>query len=132
VSTSNVELMTAAYRALSRRDPDWLIAHSDPGVELHMYGVAGEAVLYAGSSGIREYFRDLDEIWESGEYVPEDMRDLGDRIVVIVRQRLRGRGSGIDVESTVGCVCRLRGDLLTEMRAYDDPEEALAAVGLEA
>lgn len=116
---------------MNRRDLDWLIAHSDPGIELHMHGVAGEPVLYMGASGIRDYFRDMAEIWESVEFVPEDIRDLGDRIFVIVRQRFRGRGSGIDVESRVGSVCRLRGEVVIEMRSYADVGEALAAAGLD-
>jgi ketosteroid isomerase-like protein len=131
VTTSNVELTTEAYGALNRRDVDWLIAHSDPGVEMHMHGVAGEAVLYLGESGIRDFFRDMDEIWDSVEFVPEDIRDLGNRILVVVRQRFRGRGSGIDLGSTVACVYQLRGGLVTEMRTYLEIAEALAAVGLD-
>lgn len=67
MSTRNVELTNQTFDAMNRRDVDWLVAHSDPGIELHMHGVAGEPVLYVGASGIRDYFRDIAEIWESVE-----------------------------------------------------------------
>ena len=78
MSTPIVELTHGAFEAMNHRDLDWLVAHCDPGVEMHMRGVAGEPVLYVGAAGIRDYFRDIAEIWETVEFVPEDVRDLGD------------------------------------------------------
>lgn len=128
----NVELARDALDAMNRRDLDWLIAHCDPDVEMHMHGVAGEPVLYIGASGIRDYFSDMAEIWESIEFSAEDIRDLGERVLIIIANRLRGRGSGLDVEASVGCVFELRGGVVTEMRSYSEVADALAAVGLEA
>jgi hypothetical protein len=71
------------------------------------------------------------EIWESIAYSAEDVRDLGDRLFLVLRQRFRGRGSGVDVESRVGCVFELRAEVLIEMRSYPDVADALAAAGLE-
>lgn len=63
MSTPIVELTHRAFEAMNRRDLDWLVAHCDPGVEMHMRGVAGEPVLYVGAAGIRDYLRDIAEIW---------------------------------------------------------------------
>ena len=70
MSTQNVELTRDAYLAMNRGDIDWLVQHSDPELEMHFLGVAGEPVLYVGASGIRDYFRDIAEIWDSVEYTP--------------------------------------------------------------
>jgi hypothetical protein len=59
VSTRNLELTHQAFEAIHRRDLDWLVAYCDPGVEMHMRGVAGEPVGYVGAAGIREYLRDI-------------------------------------------------------------------------
>jgi ketosteroid isomerase-like protein len=131
VSTRNVELTNEAFDAMNHRDLDWLIAHCDPGVEMHMRGVAGEPVRYVGPAGVREYFRDIAEIWESVEFVPEEIRDLGDNVFVILRQRFRGRGSGVDVEGRLACTHRLRDGALIELRSYCDVAEGLAAAGLD-
>ena len=53
----------------------------------------------------------------------------GDRVFVILRQRFRGRGSGVDVEGRVAC--RLRHGALTELRSYLEVAAGLAAAGLD-
>jgi ketosteroid isomerase-like protein len=98
---------------------------------MHMRGVRGRAGAVHGRAGIRDYFRDIAEIWVTVEFVPEDVRDLGDRVFVILRQRFRGRGSGVDVETRTACTYRLRGGALTELRSYADVAEGLAAAGLD-
>ena len=125
-----MELTREAYAAMNRRDADWLSEHCDPDVQLHMIGVAGLPVLYTGADGIREYFRDMAEIWESFEVIPEEIRDGGDRVVVLNRQRLRGRTSGAEVEETNAAVYELRDGVVTSMRTYATAADALAAAGL--
>jgi ketosteroid isomerase-like protein len=129
--TPNVELTRAAYLALNRGDVDWLVEHSDPRVEMHFRGVAGEPVVYVGSAGVREYFRDAAEIWDSVEYLPEDIRDLGDRTFTVVRRRLRAKTCGLTLEDTVACVCALRDGVVAEIWAYRDIDEALAGARLD-
>jgi ketosteroid isomerase-like protein len=131
VPTPNTELTNQPFEAMNRRDLDWLTAHCDPGVEMHMHGVTGEPVLYVGPAGMREYFRDIAEIWESVEFVPEQIRDLGDGVFVILRQRFRGRGSGVGVEGRIACTYRLRDGALIELWSYRDVAEGLAAAGLD-
>jgi ketosteroid isomerase-like protein len=126
MSTQNVELTRDAYLAMNRGDIDWLVQHSDPELEMHFLGVAGEPVLYVGASGIRDYFRDIAEIWDSVEYTPQDIRDLGDRTFTIVRRRLCGKNCGLKLEDTVACVCALRAGVVTQIWAYRDLDEALA------
>ena len=53
----------------------------------------------------------------------------GDRVFVILRQRFRGRGSGVDVEGRVAS--RRRDGALSELRSYRDVAEGLAAAGLD-
>jgi ketosteroid isomerase-like protein len=131
VSQTNTELTRQAYEAINRRDVEWLAARAHPDLEMHMFGVAGVPVVYRGAAGIREWFDDMDELWEWFEAVPEEIRDLGDRVFVLGRQRLGGRASGIEVEEKSALVFRLRDGLLTELRAYPSVEDALAAAGLE-
>jgi ketosteroid isomerase-like protein len=130
-TTPNVELTKAAYDALNRGDIDWLVEHSDPGLQMHFRGVAGEPVHYVGAAGLREYFSDLAEIWDSVEYLPDDVRDLGDRTLTVLRRRLRGKKSGLCIEDTVACVCALRDGTVAEIWAYRDIDEAIADARLD-
>ncbi len=126
VTTANVELTRAAYLAMNRGDVDWLVEHSDPGLEMHFLGVAGEPALYMGASGIREYFRDIGEIWDSIEYMPREIRDLGDRTLTVLGRRLSGKKCGLKLEDTVVCVCAFRAGAVAEIWAYRDLDDALA------
>jgi ketosteroid isomerase-like protein len=132
VLTTNVELTRDAYLAMNRGDVDWLIEHSAPRLEMHFRGVAGEPVLYVGASGIRDYFRDVAEIWDSVEYMPGDIRDLGDRTFTVLRRRLRGKRCGLRLEDTIVCVCAFRAGMVEEIWAYRDLDEALADARLDA
>jgi ketosteroid isomerase-like protein len=67
------------------------------------------------------------ESWQSYEVHPEEIRDLGDRVVASGTRRLRGRGSGIDIEDRFGIVYELREGLLIRLWGYRDVAEALAS-----
>lgn len=122
----NVELVRESFEAVNRGDVKWLIEHSAPDIELHGRGVTGEPVLYTGPEGIREYFRDMAESWQSFHAVPEDLREAGDRVVAIANRRLRGRGSGLEVEDKIGIVYELRDGRVIRISGYRDVAEALA------
>ena len=132
VSSRNLELVREAFDAVNRGDADWLIAHSAADVEIRGRGVAGEPVLYTGAAGIREYFHDMAESWQSMELVPEELREVGDRVLAIANRRLRGRGSGIDVEDKVGVVYELRDGFAVRISGYRDVAEALAELSSDA
>ena len=60
----------------------------------------------------------------------EEFVDVGDRVLVTIRMRGRGRETGIEVEARLYDVYTLRGGLIVRMDEYADRAEALAAVGL--
>lgn len=130
VSARNIELVREAIDAMNRGDLEWLIAHAAPDIEIRSRGVADEPVRYTGVAGIRENFRDMAEIWQSIEAVPEDVREHDDRVIAIVNRRLRGRGSGITVEDRIAIVFQVRDGLARRIWAYRDVGEALADAGI--
>ena len=130
MSQENVELVRRAFGASSRGDAETLVALCGPGFKMHLVGVAGEPVYYAGASGIREFFRDLAESWDAFGYEALDIRDLGDRVVVLGTVRARGRTSGIDVEAQRGWIVELRDGRITSIRSFRDPQKALEVAGL--
>jgi ketosteroid isomerase-like protein len=117
-----------ALVAVNRGDAEWLIDHSSPDIEIHRRGVAGEPVLYTRAEGISNYFRDIAESWQLFEVDAEDIRESGDRVLAIVNRRLRGRGSGIDIEDKFAFVYELRDGLAVRIWGYRDVGEAIAKV----
>jgi ketosteroid isomerase-like protein len=129
----NVDQAHRAADAYSRRDVDALLEELDPEVEWHSAlstVLSGEATVYRGHDGVREWFRELDDAL--GEIYVEysDIRDLGDRVVAIGRIRTRGRESGVETESPLAAVSDLRNGKAVRVRTYLDPKEALEAAGL--
>lgn len=80
-------------------------------------------------------FRDsLDELSESFENLTfEAERSLeapGGEIVVLVHARGRGRGSGTEIDNHIAWVWTFRDKRAVRLVIYEDPGDALQAVGL--
>ncbi len=57
-----------------------------------------------------------------------DMREIGEHVVVSLRQRGRGRGSGIEMEAASCFVCTVRAGRITRWQMFTSEDEALAAL----
>jgi|SRR5436190_887388 len=131
MSEENVEIIRGAFAAVTiPGDPEGMVAASAPGFEMHLIGVTGEAVCYTGASGIREWFRDVAQSWESFRLEATDVRDLGDRVLVLADVRARGRVSGVEVDDRWAWIVELREGRAVSLRGFQDQGEALEAVGL--
>jgi ketosteroid isomerase-like protein len=86
---------------------------------------------YRGPEGLAAYFQVVSETWQQMRLIIEEVRDLGDQVLVLGRLQARGLGSGVPVDEPIAIVHRLRDGLITGVRAYLDRAEALNAVGLE-
>jgi uncharacterized protein len=131
MSHRNVELVRGAFGVVTiPGDPEAMIVASHPDFEMHLVGVGGEPVYYAGASGIREFFRDVAESWESFRFKATDLRDLGDRVLVLGDVRGRGRVSGVEVDDRWAWIVALREGRAASLRGFLDQREALDAAGL--
>jgi ketosteroid isomerase-like protein len=89
-----------------------------------------EARSYRGREGIETYLGEVRNTWEELHVLGDEIRDLGDRVLVLGRVEGRGRGSGVQVDAPVGFVIDFRGVKVSRVRAYLDQGEALRAAGL--
>ena len=97
---------------------------------MHLIGVSGEPVDYVGASGIHMFFRDVSESWESFRFQATDLRDLGDRVLVLGEVRGRGRVSGIEVDDRWALLVGLEDGRAATVRGFLDHREAIEAAGL--
>jgi uncharacterized protein len=93
-----------------------------------MTGFTG--VSFRGREGMERYFEALGDTWSEFRAVAEEFRDLGDRMLVLVRLEGRGKGSGIPVAGRHMVIFEFRGGKISCIRTYLDHGEALRAVGL--
>ncbi len=131
MSEENLEVVRGAFAKITiPGDPEAMVAASHPGFEMHLVAVGGGPAHYAGASGIRAFFRDVAESWESFRFEATDLRDLGDRVLVLGDVRGCGRGSGVEVDDRWAWIVEFREGRAASLRGYVDQGEALEAAGL--
>jgi uncharacterized protein len=133
MSQENVEAFKRGLEAGNRGDVETLLEELDPEVEWHSALHAllgGEQTVFRGHDGVREMLRDLNEAFGEIHIEISEIRDLGDRLVAIGRNRARGKGSGAEVETPLALVTEVKNGKTILIRGYLDPKEALEAVRL--
>jgi uncharacterized protein len=130
MSQENVEKVQAGYEAFSRRDLDAALAYIDPEIEWHQSSAFPDARTFHGHDGVRRFFEQVFEIFDESDFIPQEIVDLGDRVVVVHRFVGRGQGSRIPVEVTETSVWTLREGKAIRQEAFVTKAEALEAVGL--
>ena len=83
--------------------------------------------------GVDEANRWLAEWFESFENWSldiEEVHEVGDQVVAILRQRANARHGGPEVEMRFAQIWTLRDGRAARMEMYADPDEALEAAGL--
>jgi ketosteroid isomerase-like protein len=131
MSEQNVEIVRRAVDAFSGRDADLAASFATPDFEWFpaMPGTV-ERGSYRGREGVGMYFRDVLDTWEELRVLPDEFRDLGDRVLMLGRIEGRGRGSGVNVDTPWGGIFDFRDGGVWRVRSYLDQSEALRAAGL--
>jgi ketosteroid isomerase-like protein len=131
MSQENVEIVRGGYerfRITGRFDPE--IATPDFVWDMSNFHGWPEQQIYEGVEGAETFLSDWTSAWEDWELELEGLRDAGDKVLALVRQRGRAKGAGMPVDMYFAQVWTLRDAKEARMEMYSDPSEALKAVGL--
>jgi ketosteroid isomerase-like protein len=79
---------------------------------------------------VKRFFEDTAEAWEEITAQLEDFFERGDKIVVLVRWRVRPRGSSAAIETAVAHLWTKDGGRLVRLEQFPSREQALEALGL--
>ena len=129
MSQANVEIAKRSVDAFNRRDSNALLDLVSPDCVISSQLLDASAG-FQGPEGLESFYAMLDESWEEFRSVVDDYRDLGDRVLMLGRNRGRGRGSGVTVDAPTGAVYDFRDGKVSRIRLFLDPDEALRAAGL--
>lgn len=131
MSQANVKIVKRGIVAFNQRDPDrFAKLATDDVVWFPALPGAVEAGSYHGREGIESYFAESRDTWEELNVRVDELRDLGDRVLVLGRAEGRGRGSGVEVDAPLGFVVEFRGGKISYVRTYLDHDESLRAAGV--
>jgi ketosteroid isomerase-like protein len=112
----------AAARAVLTDEVEWRPAYTGGG--------AVEGTVYRGHAGFGRYLEELAETWGEIEGYIDDLRQVGERVLLIARIRFVGRGSGVEMVQPVTGVFTFRGGKIATAHYYVERREAFEAVGL--
>ena len=129
MSQENVKIALRFERAIDAHDvPADLLAADFVWCPATMGAVEGTS--YRGPEGLAAYYRGVGDTWEEMRLVVEEARDLDEHVLVLGRMRVRGRGSGVPVETPMASIHDLRDGKISRVRVFFDLDEAFKAVGL--
>jgi ketosteroid isomerase-like protein len=130
MSQDNREVVRRAVAAFNR---DELAAtggwyHAD--VEFHEDPNFPDAAVHRGAEAIEAHFQEFLDSFDDYSFEIEEILDVGDSVVVVNRQRARGKGSGAEVDMRNTWVFDFRDGKIQRITPYWERAKALEAVGL--
>jgi ketosteroid isomerase-like protein len=95
-----------------------------PEVEWHWPRATPGASVFHGHEGIDRGLEMWIESWGEFRMEPDEVIEEGDEVLVLLRYRLRGAGSGIGFEHPVAHLMRVEDGLIRAWWMFGDPEKA--------
>ena len=129
MSQENVELVRWTFTS----NPTRLFSLFDDEIELDARGnveLPGTVVAGRGREVVERFCREYWGTWAEYSAEPQEFIDAGNHVVVVVRERGKGKGSGVPFETTHTQVWTLRDGRLVRWLLFADKADALEAAGL--
>ena len=126
MSVENVEAVRTSIDAYRRGDFVAASAYLAPNVVWEV----GQELPARGPAAVRAMWERWESEWEELETVAEEFIDAGDHVVVVMRYRGRGRGSGVTVDDLQFEVHTFRDGVCIRKADYPTRADALEAAGL--
>jgi ketosteroid isomerase-like protein len=122
-----MDVVKAVFAAFAERDVEGVLAHASPDIEFSAVtgDHAGRTDAYRGHDGLRQYFRDVAEVWDDLRIVPGEFRQSGDTI--LVTGRVSARSPARIVAGSAGWIWRVAHGLVVYARVYPSAADAMAA-----
>ena len=131
MSHENVEIVRGGYQRFRTTGQfDAEIATPDFVWDMSNFHGWPEQQVYVGIEGAETFLSEWTGAWTDWELELEGLRDAGDKVLALVRQRGRSKGAGMPVDMYFAQVWTLRDGKEARMEMYSDPSEALKVVGL--
>ncbi|MDP9189204.1 MAG: nuclear transport factor 2 family protein [Actinomycetota bacterium] len=130
MSDENVETLTRIYDGWERGDFTVSATAFEQNAILVIDPEIPDAGVYAGQDGIRTYMTRFLEAWESLTIAAESVEEVGDSVLVEVKQTGIGLGSGVPVSFSYFHLWTFRGGMVIRLDSIMRETRALEAIGL--
>ena len=127
MADEDVEIVRRAHEALNAGDMDALVALCDPSFRLDMSDRVFNPAVYDGHDGIRAFYAEVMDVWESFTWEVTEIEKHEGLIVAFLESTGKARGSGLELDRRSAMVWRVDAGTAMSLTFYRDPAEALAA-----
>ena len=121
------ELVERLYEAFNRRDVEEITALCDESLDFFPVGTAeavGRTAPYVGPEGLRDYLRDVEQVWEELLVTPKVVERHGASLLVRGRVYVRSRELGIR-DMPAAWIWEIADGLVVRGEVFVNPEQAL-------
>ena len=129
MSQENVDAAHKFVEAVNGGDVEAALRVCHPDLVFEPLRTATEGA-FVGHDGIRRFLADTSNTFEVFRVESADVRDLGDRVLGIGSVRVRGKGSGVEMDISTAAIAEYRDGLMWRYKDYGDRQKALEAAGL--
>lgn len=130
--TDEAEALRAAYAALNRNDIPGFVAVFDPQIERIEPADFPQGGTYHGLEAVKAHVSKGRGTWAEGRCEPERFIVAGDRIIVLVRVRVRLKHEMEWREGRIADVYTFRNGRAIQFRTFADERQALEWAGVKA
>jgi ketosteroid isomerase-like protein len=131
MSRADVDFLREGYEALARGDMETFTTlsreHLEPDFEFHH---VWDGRVFRGFEGTMKWLSDTRETWKDYSQEVEEIIELGDDVVVVLRISARGGGSGVPVAQELAVVWKFQDGRAIQARSFTSREDALEAAGV--
>jgi ketosteroid isomerase-like protein len=132
VFEEDVERLRGVYQAFNEGGVEAVFERLAPEFQIRDRESSPDRETRYGKEGIKQLFDSYMEAFDALRLEPEEFIEVGDQIVVSLTQRIRGKGSGAEVEAKVAHVWTLRNGEVVGLRIFGGKQRALEVVMREA
>jgi len=132
MSEENVELVRRTIDLFNAREIDRALDGFPDDFEMDWSNSIGPLKgIYRGRQEVLKLWNSFLDAWETVEWDPEEIIEVDEtRVVVVNHVRMRGRGSGLDVDATGVQLWTITSGEAERVKLYQSKAEALEAAVL--
>jgi uncharacterized protein len=130
MSQENLEIVRRGYEAFERGDIQTVLSLLDPEIEARVDPSLPDWEPYYGHEAFMSFLQAWLEPWETYRIEIDDLIDVGDRVLVVVRELGRRKDTEFELEQRGYAVWTLKDGKAVRLDSFYEWSEALEAAGL--